>query len=129
MTTTAPIATRTVRGRTAVIAPRAVIEAAFAAGTISITSGPLAGDTVHLGAVECHDPITRQWGMGRLADVIEHATHGTVYVAWVNERELGAAPRLASMIRAQLSAFRASERRVAASVPACDNCGACAACV
>lgn len=116
--------------------PIDIIRAAVrGAQPLTITGKRATGDTVYLA------PRTRQvWGddavtaeTDDIARTVEHPVHGKIAYAWIDTTRLDAAPQLTELEHArtarQAAEVAARDARIAATVPACDNCGDCELCI
>lgn len=132
---TTPTIINNIDGHPVVAGPADTVRAALN-GTQPITiTGPRAtGDTVWLAPrtdqVWRNDAVTVE--QTSVARAINHPQHGEILYAWIDTSRLDSAPQLAELERTrkvqQREAQRAQDRRIAETVPACDNCGDCAKC-
>jgi hypothetical protein len=132
---TAPIIVNNMNGHPVVGGAADVINAALnGARPLTITGNAATGDTVWLA------PITKQvWRddaitveHASIAHELDHPQFGRVLYAYIDMNRTEQAPQLTTIeaeCQARLSAAdRAAEKRIAAMVPPCDNCGDCEQC-
>lgn len=134
MTETAITVTR-IDGHICAVAPADVIRAALrGAQPLHLNRGKVAGDVIYLAPrveqVWRDDAVTAE--TSDIARTAQHPEHGEVLCAYVDMTRLDAAPQLAAIDHAHRTKMAAASQaqwaRVAATVPACHNCGNCAAC-
>jgi hypothetical protein len=110
------------QGQLVVGGPADVIEAAaFGSKELVITGTKCTGDRVYLA------PRTALWS--GIARTMTHPEHGAIAYAYVDMARLDGAPTLRADMSAATARLHEQDRRIAASIPACDNCGDCALCL